>query len=104
MFSVVERTCLLIRGPVYLIFVLRSCHDILYFVASPCKSWFRYDFLVPATHSRHGRKVEICSTFYPLRCLDKFRAVTTTFILGGLEVTVGGGLIMVEAEELKNLF
>ena len=32
------------------------------------------------------------------------RAVTTIFILGGLEVTIGGGLTMVEAEELKNLF
>ena len=33
-----------------------------------------------------------------------YRTVTTTFILGGLEVTIGGGLTMVEAEELKNLF
>ena len=32
------------------------------------------------------------------------RAVTTIFILGGLEVTIGGGLTMVGAEELKNLF
>jgi len=32
------------------------------------------------------------------------RAVTTIFILGGLEVTIGGGLTKVEAEELKNLF
>jgi len=32
------------------------------------------------------------------------RAVTTIFILGGLEVTIGGGLTMVEGEELNNLF
>ena len=32
------------------------------------------------------------------------RAVTTIFILGGLEVTIGGGLTMAEAKELKNLF
>ena len=31
------------------------------------------------------------------------RAVTTIFILGGgLEVTIGRGLTMVEAEEMKN--
>jgi len=30
------------------------------------------------------------------------RAVTTIFILGGLEVTIGGGLTMVEGEELNN--
>ena len=33
-----------------------------------------------------------------------YRAVTTIYIWGGLEVTIGGGLTMVEAEELKNLF
>ena len=32
------------------------------------------------------------------------RAVTTIYILGDLEVTIGGGLTMVEAEELKNVF
>jgi len=45
-----------------------------------------------------------CSTMLQNHAL--IRAVTTIFILGGggLEVTIGGGLTMVEAEELKHLF
>ena len=33
-----------------------------------------------------------------------FRAVTTIFILGGLEVTIRGGLTIVEAEELRKFY
>ena len=32
------------------------------------------------------------------------RAVTMIFIWGGLEVTIGGGLTMVEAEELRKFY
>ena len=45
--------------------------------------------------------------FEPVTSL--FRAVTTIFILGGgggggLEVTIGGGFTMVEAEELRKYY
>ena len=51
--------------------------------------------VVPYPFVRRG--VPVREDTYP-------RAVTTIFILGGLEVTIRGGLTMIEAEELKNLF